>query len=182
MITALALLITLVAQRAPPPGTAWAAPLAPITGVPLRLVAPAIDVDAEVATFRLAPDLTMPVPQRAALVAWYDYSAEAGGDGNVVLAGHRDWQRQKGVFSDLDRLAEGDEIWIEDAAGNWYRYTVVWTVSIAADTAPVAAIAGYTETRSVTLITCSGAFDRASGQYMERRIVRAELAAVVPAK
>ncbi len=34
---------------------------------------------------------------------------------------------------------------------------------------------------AVTLITCSGVFDRASGRYIERHVVRGELVAVVGA-
>src|SRR4051812_27503913 len=87
--------------------------------VPIRLVIPSLFVDAPVATFDLGEDLSMPAPQTAGLVAWYAYSADAGA-GNTVMAGHRDWQRQLGVFYYLDRLAEDDDIWVQDEGGVWY--------------------------------------------------------------
>ncbi len=178
---ALFVLIIAVALRVPlapaPPARAEPA----LTGAPVRLVLPSIAVDAEVDALALNDDLTMPVPQRAALVAWYTYSSPAGGTGNAVLAGHRDWQRQKGVFYDLGKVHEGDEVWLQDAGANWYLYTVAWTVSLEDDDAPVEDIAGYTESPSVTLITCSGTFDRSVGRYVERRVVRAQLVAVIPA-
>jgi LPXTG-site transpeptidase (sortase) family protein len=151
-----------------------------ITGTPVRLVVPSVQVDATVGAFELNDDLSMPVPQVASLVAWYTYSGPAGGYGNVVLAGHRDWEHQRGVFYSLDDVADGDEVWLQDAAGVWYRYQVVWTLSMPDDRAPVDAIAGLTAAPSVTLITCSGTFDRGVGRYLERRIVRAELTDVIP--
>ncbi len=149
---------------------------------PVLLVVPALDVWAPVAAFPLNDDLSMPVPQEAGLVAWYTYSAGAGGQGNAVLAGHRDWQRQRGVFYDLGRLRDGDEVWLRDVNGVWYRYRVVWTASIEDAAAPVDGIVGPARDAVLTLITCSGTFDRATGRYVERRVVRAEFEEmVVPA-
>lgn len=153
-----------------------------ITGAPVRLVLPVVGVDAPVAAFDVAEDSTMPVPQVGWLVAWYTFSAEAGAGNNAVLAGHRDWQRQLGVFYELDRLVEGDEVWLQDAAGSWYLYTVIWTASLEDAAAPLDEILGPTRAPSVTLITCSGAFDRGVGRYVERRVVRAELVTVLPAE
>lgn len=154
---------------------------APITGVPVRLVLPSIAVDAGIGAFALNADRSMPAPLTASQVAWYNYSAAAGGRGNTVLAAHRDWQRQRGAFYDLGKIREGDDVWLQDSAGNFYQYAVVWTLSMADDSAPVDDIAGPTEVSSVTLITCSGVFDRGMGRYVERRIVRAQLVTVVPA-
>lgn len=178
VVAALAALWAVAVQ---PPARAWAQAAA-LTGDPVRLVVPAMSVDAPVAPFALNEDFSMPVPQVASLVAWYTYSAAAGADGNVVLAGHRDWQRQKGVFYDLGVLQPDDQVWLQDAAATWYLYTVLWNVSLEDDRAPVEEIAGPTDTPSITMITCSGVFDRAAGRYVERRIVRAQLTAVVPAE
>lgn len=172
--TLVALLVSLAMSRSAP---LQAEPT--LEGAPVRLVLPVIEVDAEVNAFALNDDLSMPVPQRAELAAWYTYSSLAGGAGNVVLAGHRDWQRRKGIFYDLGKLQEGDEVWLQDAAANWYLYTVAWSISIDNDNAPINEIAGYTDTPSVTLITCSGTFDRAAGRYVERRVVRAHLEAAI---
>ena len=157
------------------------APSPPATGVPVRLVLPVIGVDADVAAFDLADDLTMPVPQTASLVAWYTFSAQAGAPGNAVLAGHRDWQRQRGVFYSLGVVQEGDEVWLQDTTGTWYLYTVRWSASVPDDDSFIEELVGRTTQPSVTLITCSGVFDRTAGRYVERHIVRAELVTVVGA-
>ncbi len=146
---------------------------------PVLLVVPALDVWAPVAAFPLNDDLTMPAPQEAGAVAWYTYSAGAGGQGNAVLAGHRDWQRQRGVFYELGRLRDGDAIWLRDAEGAWYRYRVLWTASIEDAAAPVDDIVGPALGAVLTLITCSGAFDATTGRYVERRVVRAVFEQVV---
>ena len=104
----------------------------------------------------------------------------AGGDGNVVLAGHRDWQGRRGVFIALAQLQSEDEVWLRDAADTWYRYTVVWSQSVPEDAPPIAALVGPTDRPAVTLITCGGVFDRGLGRYLERRVVRAELTDIVP--
>ena len=159
---------------------AGAAPTLRIAGVPERLVMPALGAQATIGAFDLAADRSMPAPQEAQLVAWYTFSSLGGGSGNVVLAGHRDWQRQRGIFYDLGRLQEGDEVWLQDGDRNWYLYRVVWNLSLESDRAPVEEITGYTEEPSLTLITCDGAFDRGAGQYVERRVVRAVFVTAVP--
>ncbi len=170
MLALTVLVILATSARSAP---AYAAPAG--GEAPVRLVIPALAVDADVAGVSLNEDLTMPAPPSAALVAWYTYSATAGTDGNVVLAGHRDWQGQRGIFHALDRVAEGDLLWLQDATGVWYLYAVVWSASYPEESAPIEALVGATSRPSMTLITCSGAFDRSIGRYLERRVVRAEL-------
>lgn len=171
---ALLLVVLLVTQ---PAAAAGVTP--PLYGEPVRLVLPALHVDAEVAALALTDDLAMPVPPSAALVAWYTFSARAGAAGNVVLAGHRDWQGQRGVFAALGNAQAGDEVWLQDTTGTWYRYTVQWSARVPEDTPAVTDWVGYTAQPSLTLITCSGPFDRTTGRYAERTIVRAELVMVV---
>ena len=149
------------------------------SGVPVRLVLPAIGVDAPVQSLALGADLTMPAPQEARLVAWYTFSAEAGAPGNAVLAGHRDWQRQRGAFFDLGALRAGDTVWLQDAGDTWYLYTVVWSDSLPEETTPVGEVVGPTSRPLLTLITCSGTFSQSAGQYLECRVVRAELTATI---
>ena len=178
-VSALAALLVLAAltsltMRPPAAAAQPVTPEEPQTAPPVRLVLSTLGVDALVASLDLAADGTMPAPTRADLVAWYRFSALAGGDGNVVLAGHRDWQGRRGVFVALGQLGVGDELWLQDALGTWHRYTVVWLASYADDAAPIAALVGPTERPSLTLITCAGAFDRTHGRYLERQVVRAE--------
>ena len=150
------------------------------SGAPVRLVVPALGVDATVIALPLNDDLSMPAPPGAQPAAWYTYSAPAGAPGNAVLAGHRDFGGRRGIFFGLDSLVEGDEVWLQDGAGAWYLYRVTWAASLPEEAAPLPEVVGWTERASLTLITCSGTFSPSAGQYLERRVVRAELVATVP--
>lgn len=156
------------------------APAEPTSALPVRLVLPSLGIDAAVVALALSADLTMPAPERADLVAWYTFSAPPGGEGNAVLAGHRDWQGRRGVFFALGQLQLEDEVWLEDTTGSWSRYTVIWSERYPDAAAPLEALVGPTERPALTLITCGGVFDRARGQYLERWVVRAERTHVVP--
>lgn len=54
-----------------------------------------------------------------------DGSSEPGGDGTCVIAGHRDTH-----FSDLDRLAKGQIVGLEDESGRSHGYRVVTTAVV----------------------------------------------------
>jgi len=56
-------------------------------------------------------------------VAHWAGTSKPGGPGNVVLAGHRTTHSRP--FWDLDRLSEGDLIYLEDGAG----FDVIYRVS-----------------------------------------------------
>jgi LPXTG-site transpeptidase (sortase) family protein len=139
------------------------------------LVVPALGVDASVQAFSLNPDRTMPAPASGSVVAWYTFSAFAGGWGNSVLAAHRDWGGRQGVFYHLGALRQGDVIWVQDSGGVWHRYAVVWSTSLREDRIDVQEATGPTVRPSLTLITCDGVFSSQVGAYLERRLVRAEL-------
>ena len=69
---------------------------------------------------------------------------------------------------------------VHDHMGTWYLYTVIWSVREMGDNAPVGEIVGPTGRPSVTVITCSGAFERDRGRYLERHVVRAAPVVVTP--
>ena len=73
-------------------------------------------------------------------------SAEPGNAGACVIAGHRDTH-----FSDLDRLQEGHEILLEDAAGRSHSYRVTGT-GIVHEGATWAISGG--EKPTLVLVTC----------------------------
>ncbi len=55
-------------------------------------------------------------------VGYWSGTAQPGGDGNLVLAGHRTTFTRP--FEDLDRLVVGDLITVEDGFGHEIRYRV----------------------------------------------------------
>jgi LPXTG-site transpeptidase (sortase) family protein len=141
----------------------------------VRLVIPDIEVDAPVITMGVDPDGTMQSPSTPLEVAWYDFSSEPGGGGNVVLAGHLDYVNYgPAVFFNLRKLEAGDEIQLVLADQTTAKYVVTSTESYDAATAPVQAIVGPTDAEVVTLITCGGSFDKSSREYNQRLVVRGD--------
>ena len=122
-------------------------------------------------------DGALTAPSGPWIVAWYLQSARPGESGNVVMGGHVDyWTVGPAIFSGLGTLAEGEEIEVTDAAGNAYAYAVEWVraypvTEITPD--QLREIVGPTDHPSLTLITCSGEFDRGRGEYLMRLVVRA---------
>src|SRR5579883_1091142 len=141
-----------------------------------RLVIPKIGVNARFVTLGLiAGTNTMDSPKNKDDVGYYDFSPTPTHGGNTLISGHVDWYTgQTGVFWDLKKLSNGDEIQLVLQDGRTLHYKVTDTELYDADSAPVDEIVGPTPVESITLITCEGTFDRASAEYNKRRVVRAE--------
>src|SRR5581483_4221664 len=153
-----------------PPSDAGGPPVA-------RLRIPRIKVDADVITKGIGPDGSMEVPDNATDVAWYGFSARPGTGGNAVFSGHVDFHGVgPAVFWDLGKLDEGDTIEVALADGTTYDYAVAGKGVFEADNAPVDQIVGPTDGDAVTIITCTGTFNRSTHQYDKRLVVRAERA------
>lgn len=83
-------------------------------------------------------------------------TALPGQVGNYAVAGHRATHGEP--FANLDRLVEGDKVYVE-AADGWFTYQVTWSRIIAPThteiLAPVAGKPGQAATaRTLTLVTC----------------------------
>ncbi|MCS7255675.1 MAG: class F sortase [Thermomicrobium sp.] len=149
--------------------TPTVAPVAPhIVG--LRI--PAIGVDAPVVRKGLDASRRMEAPDRPDEVAWYDFSALPGEGSNVVLAGHVDFVGVgPAVFWDLWRVRVGDIVELQLADGRVVRYRVSGLETVEEATAPVERIVGPTPMERLTLITCAGNYNPATGRYDQRLIV-----------
>jgi len=146
-----------------------------VTLPPVRLLIPAIGVDAPVTVKGLRPDAVMDVPDGPEDVAWYNFTARPGMGGNAVLSGHLDYRNYgAAVFWRLKELREGDIVEVRLADGSVLRYRVSLKLSYDARMAPVPEIVGPTSKEVVTLITCEGTFDSGSRNYSHRLVVRAE--------
>jgi LPXTG-site transpeptidase (sortase) family protein len=159
---------------ATPKPTATPAPSL-IATPPVRLLIPAIGVDAPITVKGLRPDAVMDVPDGPEDVAWYNFTARPGMGGNAVISGHLDYRNYgAAVFWRLKELREGDIVEVRLADGSVLRYQVSLRLSYDARLAPVPEIVGPTSREVVTLITCGGTFDSGSRSYSQRLVVRAE--------
>lgn len=148
---------------------------------PLRLVIPAIGVNAQVEALGLDAQGRMATPSRSDRVGWYSPGTTPGDVGNAVIDGHLDWTDGPAVFWRLGRLKRGDELVVVRADGSQARFAVQSSA-----TTPYDASTDSLFTRSgppaVTLITCAGAWDRQRGTYLQRLVIRAALITPAPAR
>ena len=160
--------------RRPGPIDQLAPPVARPEGVvPIAIQIERAQVDAEIQPGDII-DGAMQDPTGPWVVSWYQDLAGLGEGGNVVMAGHIDyWNVGPAVFYSVAQLAEGDQINVTGENGDVYAYSVNWVRLYEAATAPLDEIVGETVDESLTLITCGGTFDYATGEYLERTVVRA---------
>ncbi len=140
---------------------------------PVGLMIESAGVDAGIERLRVV-DGAMQDPSGPWEVAWYENLGSLGAPGNVVMAGHIDyWNVGPSVFYNLGGVQPGAEIIVTGDDGLQYPFTVEWTEMFTSDAMPMEKITGPTDTQSLTLITCGGAFDYVNGEYLQRTVVRA---------
>ena len=150
----------------------------PVAGVaPVALQVDSVGVDAPIELGAIV-DGAMQDPSGPWVVSWYDQLGKIGEGGNVVVAGHVDyWNVGPAVFWDVRNLPAGDIIRVVGEDGKNYEYAVQWIERYdAAGLTPEVIqndIVGDTGVETLTLITCGGTFDPATGEYNERWVVRA---------
>lgn len=138
---------------------------------PVKIQIPKIAVNANIERVTIDQGV-MGTPNDAWSVGWYDALSSPGDWTNVVMAGHRDWWNiGPVVFWNLDKLVEGDKIYLvgPDGKGSTYVVNKAWSVGADINANTIIGDAGE---EMLTLITCDGTFNGA--EYESRRIVQAE--------
>jgi sortase (surface protein transpeptidase) len=140
--------------------------------LPAQLVIPKISVMAPVEQVGVDRNNNMDVPTKASDVAWYRPGPAPGEAGDAVIDGHLDWTTGKAVFWDLHLLQAGDEIDVVSQDGVKLRFTVTdaHSYSYTAHPAGLFATSGQPQ---LSLITCSGSWDKGRQVYLQRLVVNA---------
>jgi len=168
------------AARAPErtAGPASTAPLAtPRTtplGEPVRVVIPAIAVDARLIPVGLEDDGAMDVPDFG-LAGWYSKGPMPGHPGPSVIAAHVDSWLGPDVFARLGQLEPGDLVHVDYDRGERVTFVVRRSEQHDKDALPAAAIWPTTNEPLLTLITCGGDYDRRARAHTANIIVFASL-------
>jgi hypothetical protein len=144
----------------------WGAP-------PVKLMIPALGVEAAVEAVGQEPDGTMSAPTHPDEVAWYELGPGMGVPGNVVFAGHVNWDGRVRAFGYLDQLAPGDVVQVIDDKGRGYEYVVDGSRWFRAEGAPLEQIFHQPNEPIITLITCGGEYVASRREYLDRLIVTA---------
>ncbi|WP_165068594.1 class F sortase [Marisediminicola senii] len=143
-----------------------------------RVSIPAIGVDSTLEQLGLDPttrELTPPVEWMSA--GWYRDGTLPGEVGPAVIAGHVDSVTAPAVFARLNELVAGDEVIVTLSDGSTETFVVDSMTSAPKNEFPTEAVYGPTPTEQLRLITCDGAFDSATGHYVDNLVVFASLAA-----
>ena len=120
----------------------------------------------------------MQVPQGAYPVGWYDGSPTPGELGPAVLAGHVDWEGEPGAFYGLRELVPGDTVVIDRADGTAATFRVDHVEEHSKDDFPTDQVYGDIDHAGLRLITCGGAFDEDTGEYLDNVVVYARFTGV----
>jgi len=147
---------------------------------PVRLRIPALDVDAHVEQLGERVGGEMATPTHPSNVGWYRYGAIPGENGNMVMAGHLDRvDGSPAVFWELEALANGDIVVVQDSTGTEYHYAVTDEASYPYNNAPIDDIFGFDLVSRLNLITCRGDWDGSRQTYTQRYVVYTKLVKIV---
>ncbi len=152
-----------------------AAPLA--FSRPVQIDIPKLDVDAPVMRLGLAANHTVAVPplENHNLTGWYDGSVAPGQKGTSVILGHVDSFTGISAFFYIKTLRRGNQIKVMRANGSMAIFTVDGVQKVVKSAFPTSDVYGNVKYPSLRLITCGGAFDTATRQYLDNIVVYAHL-------
>ena len=147
--------------------------------MPVRLLVPAIGVNAPVESLGILPDGTLATPTRSPWedVGWYDAGPRPGQHGSAVIDGHLD--RPGGypaVFWRLRSLHAGDAVWVIYTDGTRLHFRVTRVALYPPEEAPIQDIFGNNGGTYLNLITCAGDWIPSEHQTTLRLVVYTALA------
>ena len=143
--------------------------------LPVRLKIPAIDVDSAIEFLGLAPGGEMATTKNPNNVAWYKPGQRPGEKGSAVMAGHSGWKSgTPAVFDHLAKLQVGDKLYVEDETRTTITFVVreIRNYGQADDAKNV--FSSSDGKAHLNLITCEGAWDKASHSYSKRLVAFAD--------
>lgn len=156
----------------------YPAPLQLAPSRPLAVSIPAIGVKSTLLQLGLNANHTIQVPSLFALpsqAGWYKYSPTPGSIGPSVILGHIDTYKGPSVFYNLGAMRPGELIDVTLADGEVAVFRANAVASYLKTTFPTSAVYGNTNYAALRLITCGGAFDSTTHQYLSSTVVYATL-------
>lgn len=142
----------------------------------MRLTIPEIGVDSTIRPMGVRDDGTVAVPpvDQPELTGWYRNGPSPGEAGPAVILGHVT-APEPAVFFDLGALEPGDTVEVTRTDGTVAVFDVDAVVSVRKDSFPAADVYGPLDHAGLRLVTCGGAYDRETREYLDNVIVYASL-------
>jgi LPXTG-site transpeptidase (sortase) family protein len=141
---------------------------------PSRLLIDRISVDAKIEGRGLDAGRNLAAPDDYRDVAWYNLGPAPGQAGNAIINGHVNWWTGSAVFTRLESLRPGDEVVIVRADDKRLTFKVTSSTIVVAGARVASLFAPSTEA-TLTLITCTGAWDKSKQSDTHRLLVSAVL-------
>lgn len=144
--------------------------------VPMRLIIPKLDIDAEFeAPLSLNADKTVGVPKEYTTVGWYDGSPTPGSLGPSIILGHVDSYEGPAVFYHLGKLEPGDTFTIEREDGTKPTFVVDKLERYPQSDFPTDLVYGPIDHAGIRLITCTGTYNKGTLRYSHNLVVYGRL-------
>jgi len=141
---------------------------------PERVRIARLNVSAPVVAVGVDPAGNVAIPANVGTVGWYRFGSGLGDPGSTVIGGHVDSAAQgDGAFARLSDLDPYDRIVVSGSDGKDRAFTVVGREEYPKAAIELDRYFATTGPSRLTLITCGGPFDRATGHYRDNVVVTA---------
>lgn len=146
------------------------------TSAPVRLLIPALSIDAHVQYVGVTTGGEMGVPNNFTDVAWYRNGTLPGMAGSAVMDGHVDnGLALPGVFKYLERIKIGDSVYVETRDERMLHFVVYDTEIYPYKDVPMDKLFAESDAARLNLITCQGSWLPGDKTYDQRLVVYATL-------
>jgi sortase A len=146
-----------------------------ISGYPVRLKIPKIDVDAALDYVGLTPQGELGVPAGPNNAAWYDQGPRPGEKGNAVIDGHFGYKNHiPAVFDNLHALQKGDNLYVVDEKGLTTTFVVRELRTYGQNEDDSGVFLSSDAKAHLNLITCEGTWNEAQKSFSNRLVVFAD--------
>ena len=143
-------------------------------GLPVRLVIPLLNINANIQHLGVAQNGEMEVPSNIVDVGWFKLGPSPGKRGSAVIAGHLNGKNNEaGVFANLDKLKPGDNLSIEDKSGKSITFIVQKKELYRSGYADE--VFSRNDGVHLNLITCDGLWDESKKSFTKRLVVFADI-------
>jgi LPXTG-site transpeptidase (sortase) family protein len=144
----------------------------------VQILIPLLDVHRAVEKVGVDQYGTLNLPVNSWNAGWYKYGPVPGARGDAVIEGHAGYPGKPMLFGKLATLRPGDRIIVVHADGTRRLFLVTSMRSVPAGSAP-SGLAEPSGPPRLTLVTCTGHFDKKSYWYSDRLLVEARYAGTV---
>lgn len=143
--------------------------------LPVRLIIPAISVNAGIQSVGITPKGEMGVPDNTVDVGWFDLGPQPGQTGSAVIAGHVDGENSEvGAFTNLYKLKGGDKLYVETNKGASIAFIV--RESRTYNPGYADEVFSRSDGTHLNLITCDGVWDGVKKSYNKRLVIFTDIA------